>query len=478
MVPAGIVILFVLALITCTSKDSHLELIARGEFSNAQAIIEDRLQSDPDLSDEKKGELQFEIERMARIRKDFTQTEEEVVKYIRGIIPDASDEQIASWESTKALEHMFIDGEKRYFNWAGRNLFRINRDARGAWEVKYPDQELTSGSGAKLDLDVHNRRVIDKASESGKRYVEPVRLRIRQSITVPANEVPAGEWLRCWIPFPREIEGRQQDMQIIKTEPSEHILVADDSYLQRTIYFEKMVTADTPTRFEVEYAYTSYGAYVPIDPKRVQPAQITAELRPFVSAVAPHIVFTPELRELNKQIIGEETNPYLVARKLFEWVDINIPWASAREYSTIRNISRYAHENMHGDCGIQTLLFITLCRMNGIPARWQSGWEFQPPDDSMHDWGMIYFAPHGWVPMDVTYGLRMSEDDDLRWFYLHGMDSYRLIFNDAYSQQFNPGKKHFRSETVDSQRGEVEWRGGNLYFDQWKWGFDWEVLDQ
>jgi hypothetical protein len=28
---------------------------------------------------------------------------------------------------------------------------------------------------------------------------------------------------------------------------------------------------------------------------------------------------------------------------------------------------------------------------------------------------------------------------------------------------------------VDSQRGEVEWRGGNLYFDQWDYGFDWQI---
>ncbi|UCH11818.1 MAG: hypothetical protein JSU61_04635 [Fidelibacterota bacterium] len=39
-----------------------------------------------------------------------------------------------------------------------------------------------------------------------------------------------------------------------------------------------------------------------------------------------------------------------------------------------------------------------------------------------------------------------------------------------------PAKVHFRSETVDSQRGEVEWRGGNLYFDQWDWEFEWEEI--
>ena len=156
--------------------------------------------------------------------------------------------------------------------------------------------------------------------------------------------------------------------------------------------------------------------------------------------------------------------------------DENIPWASAREYSTFRNISDYCIDNSHGDCGIKALTFITLLRLNGIPARWQSGWEFQPPHDSMHDWGMVYFDPYGWVPMDVEYGLRETDDEKLKWFYLSGMDSYRLIFNDEYSKPFVPAKIHHRSETIDSQRGEVEWQGGNLYFDQWDWDMKFEVV--
>jgi hypothetical protein len=29
---------------------------------------------------------------------------------------------------------------------------------------------------------------------------------------------------------------------------------------------------------------------------------------------------------------------------------------------------------------------------------------------------------------------------------------------------------------VDSQRGEVEWAGGNLYFDRWDYSFEAQVL--
>ena len=53
---------------------------------------------------------------------------------------------------------------------------------------------------------------------------------------------------------------------------------------------------------------------------------------------------------------------------------------------------------------------------------------------------------------------------------------YRIAFNDDYGQPFVPAKTFPRSETVDSQRGEVEWKGGNLYFDQWDYHFAWQHL--
>ena len=73
--------------------------------------------------------------------------------------------------------------------------------------------------------------------------------------------------------------------------------------------------------------------------------------------------------------------------------------------------------------------------------------------------------------MDVTTG-RFENAGELEWFYLGGLDGYRIAFNDGWGSQFQPAKIHFRSETVDSQRGEVEWSGGNLYFDQWDYGFE------
>ncbi|HOW89484.1 MAG TPA: transglutaminase-like domain-containing protein, partial [Elusimicrobiales bacterium] len=187
-----------------------------------------------------------------------------------------------------------------------------------------------------------------------------------------------------------------------------------------------------------------------------------------------HIVFTDRVRELSGKIVGGEKNPYLAARKIFAWVSENIPWAGAREYSTIDNIPDYGLSNRHGDCGIQTLVFITLARYNGIPAKWQSGWMLHPGKVNLHDWSEIYLEGYGWVPMDQSFGvLKAGGNDREKFFYLGGTDPYHLIVNDDYSVPLYPAKIYPRSETVDFQRGEVEWRGGNLYFD--KWDYDMKV---
>ena len=480
-----LMILIMSMMMMCSSQEMTEDLmnmqekinqaILNGEFTKATKLMNQYL-SDGAISGEDRQKYAFEVERLRRVRADFTKSPEEVLEYIKKYYPEVTDEDIQRWDDEKSLEYKIIDGEKLYFTRAARNLFRIDAEMKKVWTAHHPDSEITSGSGAKLDLDAHNAQIIKMANTSSEMFVEPRRLHITQSLEVLPDAVPAGEMVRCWIPYPRFIEKRQIDIDLKKTLPVKHQLAKSDA-LQRTIYMEKPAVAGEPTKFLIEYEFTSHGVFQAIDPNMVTPLKDIELLKPYLTEEAPHIVFSDEMKALSEEIVGDETNPYRIAQRLFAWVDNNTPWASAREYSTILNIPEYARINRHGDCGIQTLFFITLCRLNGIPARWQSGWELQPPDDSMHDWGMIYYEPYGWVPMDVTYGLRKSDDPQLHWFYLSGMDSYRIIFNDDISQPFTPEKEHFRSETVDSQRGEVEWSGGNLYFDQWRWNFDWEIVD-
>jgi transglutaminase-like putative cysteine protease len=205
-----------------------------------------------------------------------------------------------------------------------------------------------------------------------------------------------------------------------------------------------------------------------LNPEKILPYKKESELyKTYTSEREPHIVFTDELKNLSEKIIVNETDSYKKAKKIFKWISSNVPWAGAREYSTIENISAYCVEKGYGDCGIKSLLFITLCRYNGIPAKWQSGWMLHPNSLNLHDWTEIYFEGFGWVPVDPDYGMQNLENEKEKYFFFGGIDAHHLIVNDDYSSPLFPPKIFPRSETVDFQRGELEWRGGNLYFDKW-----------
>jgi transglutaminase-like putative cysteine protease len=440
-----------------------------GEFKAARASIDKALASTGLTADERTA-LEFEAERMRRIELDFSLSEQQALDRVRAQIPDLRPGEFAGWDAAGLLEHRVIDGSKRYFNRAPSNLFRLSEQARArrARQTPFNDGPLEKAHP-------HHREIRDAVLAGHKTSVAPRRVRITQSLTVEADAVPAGETVRAWVPYPRALPGQQENIRYVASEPAQHT-IAPESTLQRTIYFERAARSGQPTTFSVTYELTLFGQFHPIDPAKVTPVEPTGELAPHLGERPPHIVFTDDLRKFSRAAVGDERNPYRIAQKLFLAVD-RIPWAGALEYSTIRNISDYALHAGHADCGQQTLLLMTLLRLNGIPARWQSGMIFSDGEyDNLHDWGWLYLAPYGWVPMDVTFGRLDAGDPQLDLFYLGGLDAYRIAFNDDYSQPFAPPKQHFRSETVDLQRGEVEWRGGNLYFDRWDYTFEARVL--
>ncbi len=465
--------------ILCDPADDALDMPAQvqaqvdsGNFAQATDLLEQAL-ADTELTPAQRQDLEFERERMRRIRMDFTLDRDAAIARARRVAPDLTEAQFDAFDAQGLIESMRIDGQRYYFNRAPYNLFRVSAEARAL----RPDPDLAFDDGPYTRLHPHHTEVLEAANDSSSRFAPAQRVRITQSLTVDADAVPAGETIRVWIPYPRLIPGQQQNLELIATEPARHYL-APDSQLQRTVYLEKPAVAGESVPFSITYELDIAAQHVAIDPDRIEPVPNDPELAPFLAEEPPHVVFTEALRLYSAQVVGAETDPYRIVQKLFAAVD-TIPWGGAREYSTLRNLSDYALQSDHADCGQQTLLLIALLRLNGIPARWQSGWVFSRADEghaNLHDWGLVYLAPYGWVPMDVTTGLLDSADPSLRWFYLGGLDGYRIAFNDAISMPFDPPKQFFRSETVDSQRGEAEWRGGNLYFDQWDYGFEATIL--
>jgi transglutaminase-like putative cysteine protease len=443
-------------------------LVGAGHWQQARAEI-DQESTRTNLDFQTRQDLLFQSDRMTRMRLDFDKTRPQVFQEARAIVPAITGRQFADWEGAGAVEFLEVDGMRWYFHNAAANLFRVNPEARALKAKLHPD--AASESLYRLaDL----RNVIGNYDKTGARFNSPRTWRVTYSLSVKPGAVPAGEIIRAWLPFPRA-GNRQSNLRLVSAEPP-RFLLPDTNAALASVYLEKPAASNGPTEFKIVFEYTSDAFYQPIDPARVQPADANdPALAHFMGEEPPHIVFSDEIKLFSQEIVGSETNPYLKARRIFQWVNEHIPWTAAREYSTIECLPQYALACHHGDCGIKTMTFMTLCRLNGIPARWESGWTTDPVKD-MHDWCEIYLAPYGWMPADVTYGLPDSSDEREKWFFLGGIDDGRLVVNTDYAQPLYPAKTSFRSEIVDFQRGEVEWRGGNLYFNQWNWNYNAEEI--
>lgn len=429
-----------------------------------------------------------------RISVDFCRTRQEVKEYIQKYIPDVTEAQIDSWTKSGKLEAMEIDSRTMYFKNAAPNLFRIDPDCKA---IKDSVEGVPSYNPDRDDIvDMKN---LPEILSSAEVLSAPKRMRIRYTLTVKADAVPEGETLRCWLPFPRTDEKRQKDVKFISAGArvddlntlstsdrfSDLIHFSAPSCKHSTLYMEMRTIKGKPTVFTEEFEYTSYGEYYPDLEKRVKPYDTSSELyKEYTSERDRHIIFTPEIKRIADSLTLGIDNPYLQAKAIFTWISDNFPWASAREYSTMENIPMYVLENGHGDCGMKTLLLLTMCRYKGIPGHFQSGFMMHPGAWNLHDWGELYFEGVGWVPVDQSFGIPgYAEGDYLekypqsKYFFLGGIDSWRMVVNQDYGMDLDPKKSFTRSETVDFQRGEVEWRGGNLYFPEWSYDMEIEYLN-
>lgn len=454
-----------------------MELRDKGDFTGAATVLSAALQA-PHLSDAQHKDLAFQLDVLRRIKMDYSFSRTELYNRLSDAVQDLSQQEFDEWIAQGRFDHRMIDGKDRFTDTSVANLFFRYPELRNRRMDGHDD--VTEQKGRWLDSVMIKKAALEQKTP----YVLPHYFLATMSLTVKEGAVPTpgkkdGQMIRAWLPIPRDYP-YQNDFNLISSSSPVLKLAPADSPI-RSAYLEQNTSQNRPTTFSVTYSYMRSGVYFDMDPAKVRPADLSnPELKKFTSE-APHIVFTDKLKSLADEIAGYQTNPLLVAKSFYDWIGGNIKYSYAREYSTLTNISDYCLSNRYGDCGQGALLFITLCRSRGIPARWQSGWDLYPGFHDIHDWTEIYIAPYGWVPVDPWAGLfatryctalTPAQRKELHDFYFGGLDYYRMAANGDHSQTLDPPKQSLRSDDVDFQRGEVETSHRNIYFDKYSFHMD------
>lgn len=282
-------------------------------------------------------------------------------------------------------------------------------------------------------------------------------------ITLRASICPAapakGKRVQAWLPLPAACPQQEAThIEILSATPGGQ--AAPVTAEARTIYWDSAGTDS----FEVVYRYRHTARYVdpltlPWDGSRPQF---------YVGEYLPHIAFTPCLRDLAVRLTEELDSPVEKAAAIYGYVTEFVDYRFQPAYVLLDSIADSCAKELRGDCGVMALLFITLCRAAGVPARWQSGLHVTPDAAGCHDWAMFYAAPYGWLYADPSFGsgARRNGEAERRKHYFGNLDPCRMVANSAFQAPLTPPAPCYRSDPYDNQLGEMAVDGVGL--DGWE----------
>lgn len=417
--------------------DDILRRKLHGDFEGAIRLIDLRLK-DEKLPKALRCSLLAHREIICRLPEEFPYSRNEAIEMIRQHIPDFAEETFDEYVDQRKVRWIYVNGEMHVVSDFFATLCKTDPSFALRAGKRKPG---TSTEPDLLDI------CIQKMQETGNLTQ---RIRIRAALKVKDECFTPGMFIRAHLPVPSDCL-QQREIRIEKVFPETGRIAPSDAP-QRTVCWEENMEENH--EFIVEYSYLHTARFTDAYHLEGCPGSLAA----YTDEQAPHIVFTPYLRALCAELTEGLDDPLAKARAIYDFITLNMKYTYMPAYFVLDNIAESCARNYTGDCGVFALLFITLCRCAGIPARWQSGLTAEPDSCGCHDWAMFYVEPYGWLFADPSYGIAAVRNgkEDRRQFYFGNLDPYRMVANSAFQTAFTIPKAHWRSDPYDNQSGEME----------------------
>lgn len=414
-----------------------------GELQHAIRLIDEQLALE--LPDCMRDNLIAQREIMRRLPAQFCVSVDEALARIRTQIADFTAEELQHYMDNGRICWHYIEGKQMVLESFFDTLIKESEiAARLPQEALAPSDLAKTGSMYRLERLSRSRTIMAETGSHG------AVIRLRHTLQIRDEAFVPGETYRVHIPLP--ITCLQQSDIVLHDHTGGTVSVAPEDAPARSIFWEEKMTENHP--FFVEYSYRHVAPYT--DPATIHADAVQPDF--FTGEQAPHIVFTPYIRALCAELTGGLTSPVEKVRAIYDYITSHVKYAFMPEYFVMPQIADTCLRTLRGDCGVQALAFITLCRCAGIPARWQSGLVADPESVGNHDWAMFYVAPHGWMFADCSFGgsAYRSGDEARRRHYFGNLDLYRCVTTSEFMADLTPPSHFWRQDPYDNQAGEIE----------------------
>ena len=214
--------------------------------------------------------------------------------------------------------------------------------------------------------------------------------------SIPADQLPS---LHIWSSDIRDYSTQKMlSKSTIRPQPDQNF--TDSVYGNHVLYWNPSLqsAADFTITRKFRYITFDYRPVIDREAERSQWDQIPQEIVDKYTGSERFLEQDDALIDTVFQLLENIANPVGQAEVLYNWVQKSMIYIYPPEARGVKN----AFETLRGDCGQYSALFMTMCRIAGIPASQQSGFNFVPDNTGAHVWSEIYLPVKGWVPVDAT----------------------------------------------------------------------------
>ncbi|WP_367357628.1 transglutaminase-like domain-containing protein, partial [Mesotoga sp.] len=381
---------------------------------------------------------------------EFSLTFEEAKEIIMKHYPELKiDEEVREFIVERDIQRTLVDGIEMYYTDLEHNLF--TRDPELV--EREPEWSADNVLLVRYLLEEYGRRNTPFASfkPAHSPYFNPKDYLVEYRVNTERSLLPDKGSLRIWFPLPLQTAA-QENISVLEVTPKEALVglprtSGDIAYVLFEFDLSNLVEDLDIT---VQFTFTHYQQQFDIDPDQVGEYDKESSLYKDYTKSEGSIYYDERFEELARSIVGDETNPYLQAKKIYYYVVENIKYTFmahvAIEAAGIPE-SLYSFEHGYGDCGTQSMIFSALCRSIGIPARAPGGFQVFSGQLGSHFWAEFYLPNYGWVPVDTsagqiaTYTYEITEEERKAFidYFFGNQDPLRLVVQN--SVDFLPAEK-------------------------------------
>lgn len=358
-------------------------------------------------------------------------------------LPDATAAQRLAWLDEPNMATIRRNGEVLYFSDTVNNV-------KYHHPVLMQQENRRQGHTPLYDdlMPVINAQWKDGAGP----YGAPVAYTGSTDLAIPRSELPATGTLKLWMPVPIET-GSQTNVTIVAVEPAKYVKSSTGTGADIGIVYLEIPLDEIKDPFlnvSARYRFVQHEQRFVVDPAKVKPYDTGSPEYVKYTGSSGNIVVTPEMKAKALSIIGNETNPYLQAQKIYWDTVTTHPYSHAPHMwleVTGTPESVYVLNTGIGDCGSQSMYYVALLRSIGIPARAAGGYQMIQGFAGTHFWAEYYLEGYGWIPVDVTgseggtwsYSATPADLQRYQEYFFGSLDPYRYVIQKDVDIPLTPG---------------------------------------